>query len=257
MTLNHSHDLVNTLTHLVLHIWRPLHVFMWALHVSLRPMHPSCVAHSIVVWHVAMCPGWGPHHSTLHGTLRAHQVPLRWHHAPLWWRFLWLPRTHSSQRGALHPPGPQTMRALGAHVPGRSRVSLHTLHVWWTYHTLTRPLVRLGPRRWAHLTGRYESRLHTPRAHGVTHLLRRHVWRKSLLIRRHWTPRAREGGHWALSLQGAHIPIRVQLVHPVNFHLLQQQRHTLFRKYNGGTRPHPTPLQMLSSVKRGEGGISV
>lgn len=243
-----------------LHVtWRPLHVSMRSLHVTWGPLYiswrtvhtsrgPLHVAHPIVVWHVAVCPGWGPHHPTLHGPLRAHHVPLRWHHAPLRWRPLRIPWTHSSRRGAhhptrgpLHPSGSHTMRPLGTHVSGRALVSLHTLwplHIWWSDHTLRGALVRLGPSGWPHLSRGHERRLHASGAHGrphvVGHLLRRHVWRKALLARRHRGPRtsgtsrARERWHRALSLWGAHVPVCVHLVHPVHLHLLHQE-HDMFK----------------------------
>ncbi len=241
-----------------LHVtWRPLHVSMGSLHVtwgplhiSWRPVHPSWgplhVAHPKVVWHVAVCPGWWPHHPSLHRTLWAHHVPLRWHHAPLRWGALRISWTHSSRRGAhhptrgpLHPSGSHTMRPLGTHVSGRARVSLHTLgslHVWWSHHALGGPLVRLWSRGWPHLSRGHERRLHASRAHGRPHvvrqLLRWHVWGETLLTRRHWAPRtsgtsrAGEGGHRALSLWGAHVPVCVHLVHPVHLHLLHQEPKT-------------------------------
>lgn len=205
---------------------RSLHVSMGSLHISWWPVHPPRgplhVAHPIVVWHVAMCPGWGPHHPTLHGTLRTHHVPLRWYHAPLRWGPLWIPWTHSSRRGAhhpargpLHPSGSHTVRPLGTHVSGRAGVSLHalrSLHVRWSHHTLRGAL---GSRGRPHLSRGHEGRLQSSGAHGgphvVGHLLRRHVWGKALLSRRHRAPGASrtpgEGGHGALSLWGAHAPV--------------------------------------------------
>lgn len=231
-------------THLVLHVWGSLHVSMgplnvtlgplhvsmgslhvtWGpLHISWRPMQPSRgslhVAHPIVVWRVAVGPGWGPHHPTL------------WtHHVPLRWRTLRIPWTHSSRRGAhhptmgpLHPSGSHTMRPLGTHISGRAWVSLH---VWWSHIALSGPLVRLGSRRWSHLSRGHERRLHASgahwRPHVVGHLLRRHVWGKALLAGRHWAPR--EGGHRALSLRGPHVPV---CVHPVHLHLLQREPKSL------------------------------
>lgn len=219
---------------------RSLHVTLWPLHVSMRYLHiswgpmqtsrwPLHVAHPIVVWPVAVCPGWGPHHPTL----RAHHVPLRLHHAPLRWGTL---RTHPSRRGAhhatmgpLHPSGSHTVRPLGAHISRRTWVSLHTLgplHVWGSHHG---PLVRLRSRRWPHLSRGHERRLHASGAHWgphvVGHLLRRHVWWKALLAGRHRAPGPpREGGHWALSLRGPHISI---CAHPVHLHLLQREPNIL------------------------------
>lgn len=242
-----------------LHVNRgPLHVSMGSLHVTRGPLHvswrsvhpswgPLHVAHAIVVGHVPMCPWWGPHHPPLHRTLGAHQVPLRWHHGPLRWGSLRISWTHSSRgwahhatRGPLHPSGSHTMGPLGAHVSWGAGMSLDTLgplQVRWPHHALRGPLVRLGSRGWAHLSRAHKCRLHASRAHwgahGVGHLLRRHVWRTALLTRRHGAPGtagAREGGHRALSLWGAHVAIRVHLVHSVHLHLLQREKTIRVRK---------------------------
>lgn len=155
-------------THLVLHVRGSLQALWGALHASLRAMHSSWGAlHPVVIWHVAVCPGRGPHHPTLNVL----------DHAPLMRRSLRISSTHSSwMGGALHPSRDHAVRPLWAHVPGGARVSLHTLkslHVWWSHHA-----PRVGP----HLS-RHEGRLHVPRSHGGAHLLRWHVQRKALLTR--------------------------------------------------------------------------
>lgn len=250
----------------MLHVgWRPLHIAWGSLHVSRGPLHvpggslhvtrwgpvhptwgwPLHVAHPMHAphaWHVAVCPGrvlhGRPHpYPTLHGSLWAHHIPLRGHHATLRWRPLASRRGphHSSRwgalhvsRGPLHPSGSgrHAVRPLGAHVSVGAGVPLHALgpmEVRWTHHALRRPLVVLGPWRGAHLARTHERSLHDARAHGgphvVGHLLRGHGLGEALRRWGHGSTLARERWHGSLwASWGRHVP--VHLIHTVHLHLL-------------------------------------